>query len=160
MDANPPFPVVSSQRQLAVIMFTDAVGFSAKMHEQEIATLNRIERDREVMQRIFDGHSGTVLKSTGDGQLVQFGSAVQAVASAQEIQRHFVGRTDPAYAESALRYRISVHLGDVFVGNGDVMGDGVNIAARLVDLATPNGIVISETVYEVVKNKLPLHVQR
>lgn len=160
METAPPFPVISSQRQLAVIMFTDAVGYSAKMHEQEIATLNRLERDTEVMRRIIEGHAGTVLKSTGDGLLIQFISAVQAVACAQEIQRHFIGRTDPAYAQTALRYRISVHLGDVFVGNGDVMGDGVNIAARLVDQAPPNGIVISHMVYDVVKNKLPLHVQR
>lgn len=160
MEATPPFPVVSTQRQLAVIMFTDAVGYSAKMHEQELATLNRIERDTEVMRRIIGERSGTVLKSTGDGLLVQFVSAVEAVASAQEIQRFFANRTDPVYAQSALRYRIGIHLGDIFVGNGDAMGDGVNIAARLVAQAQPGGIVISHTVYDVVKNKLPLQVQR
>lgn len=160
METTPPFPIVSGQRQLSVIMFTDAVGYSAHMHKQEVATLNRLERDTEVMRRVIESHTGTVLKSTGDGLLIQFVSAVQAVACAQEIQRHFANRTDPAYAKSALRYRIGVHLGDVFVGNGDVMGDGVNIAARLVGQAPPGGIIISHTVYDVVKNKLPLHVQR
>lgn len=160
METTPPFPIVSGQRQLSVIMFTDAVGYSTRMHEQEIATLNRLERDTEVMRPIIEAHTGTVLKSTGDGLLIQFVSAVQAVACAQEIQRLFSARTDPAYAKSALRYRIGVHLGDVFVGNGDVMGDGVNIAARLVGQAPPGGIVISHMVYDVVKNKLPLHVLR
>ncbi|HWA27892.1 MAG TPA: adenylate/guanylate cyclase domain-containing protein [Lacunisphaera sp.] len=161
MDATPPFPVVSTQRQLAVIMFTDAVGYSAKMHEQELATLNRIERDTEVMRRHFGEHSGTVLKSTGDGLLVQFVSAVEAVACALAIQRFFAAnRSDPTHTQSALRHRIGIHLGDVFVGNGDAMGDGVNIAARLVTQSQPGGIVISQTVYDVVKNKLPLNVQR
>jgi len=159
MDATPPFPVVSTQRQLAVIMFTDAVGYTAKMHEQELATLNRIERDTEAMRRHFSEHSGTVLKSTGDGLLVQFVSAVEAVACALAIQRFFAAnRTDST--ASALRHRIGIHLGDVFVGNGDAMGDGVNIAARLVTQSQPGGIVVSQTVYDVVKNKLPLNVQR
>jgi class 3 adenylate cyclase len=161
METAPPFPIVSSQRQLSVIMFTDAVGFSARMQEQELATLNRLERDTAVMRRVIESHAGTVLKSTGDGLLIQFVSAVQAVACALEIQHHFAAQAaDPAYAKSLLRYRIGIHLGDVFVGNGDVMGDGVNIAARLVGQAIPGGIVISQMVYDVVKNKLPLHVQR
>ena len=160
METTPPFPIVSSQRQLSVIMFTDAVSYSARMNVHEVATLHRLERDTEAMRRVIGSHAGTVLKSTGDGLLIQFVSAVQAVACAQEIQRHFASLTDPAFAQSALRYRIGVHLGDVFVGNGDVMGDGVNIAARLVGQAPPGGIVISHMVYDVLKNKLPLHVQR
>lgn len=160
METAPPFQVVTGQRQLAVIMFTDAVGYSAQMHEQEIATLNRLERDVAAMRRIAESHSGLVLKSTGDGLLIQFTSAVEAVASALEIQRYFQSRTDSGVSTSTLRHRIGVHLGDVFVGNGDAMGDGVNIAARLVNEAQPGGIVISHMVYDVVKNKLPLHVQR
>jgi class 3 adenylate cyclase len=160
METQPPFQVVSGQRQLAVIMFTDAVGFSAQMHEQEVATLNRIERDSEAMRRIAISHDGTVLKSTGDGLLIQFASAVQAVASALEIQEHFRTRHAAGVTTSTLRHRVAVHLGDVFVGQGDVMGDGVNIAARLVGEALPGGIAISQTVYDVVKNKMPLNVLR
>lgn len=160
METTPPFPIVSGQRQLSVIMFTDAVGYSARMHAQEVATLNRVERDAEIMRRIIESQSGTVLKSTGDGLLIQFTSAVQAVACAQEIQRLFSTPTDPGDSRLVLRYRIGIHLGDVFVGNGDAMGDGVNIAARLVGLAPPGGILISQTVYDVVKNKLPLQVLR
>ncbi len=160
METTPPFPVISSQRQLSVIMFTDAVGFSARMHEQEVATLNRVERDTEIMRRMIEAQSGTVMKSTGDGLLIQFTSAVQAVACAIEIQRLFSAPAEAPSSRMVLRYRVGIHLGDVFVGNGDVMGDGVNIAARLVNLAPAGGILISQTVYDVVKNKLPLQVLR
>lgn len=157
MKASPPFPVVTGQRQLAAIMFTDAVGFSAQMHEEELATLNRVERDLAAIRRIVEDRSGAVLKMTGDGLLIQFASAVEAVASALEIQRHFHTREQVGVTRSTLRHRVGIHLGDVFVTPDDVMGDGVNIAARLVAVAPPDGIVISETVFNVVKNKLTLH---
>lgn len=159
MEATPPFQVVTGQRQLAAIMFTDAVGYSAQMHDQELATLNRLERDTGLMRRIASDRGGTFLKSTGDGLLIQFSSAVEAVAASLEIQREFVSRAESGVSKSTLRHRIGIHLGDVFVSEGDVMGDGVNIAARLVAEALPGGIIISEMVYAVVKNKLPLHVQ-
>jgi class 3 adenylate cyclase len=159
MEATPPFQVVTGQRQLAAIMFTDAVGYSAQMHDQELATLNRLERDAGLMRRLVSDRSGTVLKSTGDGLLIQFSSAVEAVAASLDIQREFQSRTDSGVSTSTLRHRIGIHLGDVFVSEGDVMGDGVNIAARLVAEALPGGIVISEMVYALVKNKLPLHVR-
>lgn len=160
MEAAPPFQVVSGQRQLAAIMFTDAVGYSAQMNEQELATLNRLERDAAAMRRTADSHGGLVLKSTGDGLLIQFSSAVEAVATALEIQRYFHSRTEAGVSTSTLRHRIGIHLGDVFVGNGDAMGDGVNIAARLVTEAPPGGIAISQMVHDVVKNKMPLHLVR
>jgi class 3 adenylate cyclase len=159
MEATPPFQVVTGQRQLAAIMFTDAVGYSAQMHEQELATLNRLERDAALMRRLVSDRGGSVLKSTGDGLLIQFSSAVEAVAAALDIQREFQSRTDSGVSASTLRHRIGIHLGDVFVSEGDVMGDGVNIAARLVAEALPGGIVISEMVHALVKNKLPLHVR-
>lgn len=137
-------------------MFTDAVSFSAQMNAQEVATLNRMERDMEVMRRIALAHSGVVLKSTGDGLLIRFGSAVQAVSCALEIQQGFAPRRGPAPAGGDLRHRVGIHLGDVFVHGDDVMGDGVNIAARLVAEAPPGGIIISQVVHEVVKNKLSL----
>ena len=156
----PPFQVVSGQRQLAVIMFTDAVGYSAQMNEQELATLNRLERDAAAMRRMAESRGGLVLKSTGDGLLIQFSSAVDAVSCALEIQRYFHSRTESGVSTSSMRHRIGIHLGDVFVGNGDAMGDGVNIAARLVTESLPGGIAISQTVHDVVKNKMPLHLMR
>jgi len=160
MEAAPPFPVVTGQRQLAAIMFTDVVGYSAQMHDEELATLNRVERDLASMRRTVENRSGSVIKMTGDGLLIQFGSAVEAVACALEIQRTFHSRLEAGVISSPLRHRIGIHLGDVFVSQGDVMGDGVNIAARLVAVAPPGGIVISHMIYEVVKNKLPLHTVR
>jgi class 3 adenylate cyclase len=160
METQPPFPIVTGQRQLAVIMFTDAVGYSARMHEQEVATLNRLERDTGLMRRLVEAHAGAVIKSTGDGLMIQFASAVHAITCALEIQRELAARATAGVTSNPLRHRIGVHLGDVFAHAGDLMGDGVNIAARLVGEAPPGGIVISQTVFDVVKNKLPLHTMR
>jgi class 3 adenylate cyclase len=160
MEAAPPFPVVTGQRQLAAIMFTDVVGYSAQMHDAELATLNRVERDLASMRRTVENRSGSVMKMTGDGLLIQFTSAVEAVACALEIQRTFHSRLEAGVISSPLRHRIGIHVGDVFLTEGDVMGDGVNIAARLVAIAPPGGIVISQMVFEMVKNKLPLHTVR
>jgi class 3 adenylate cyclase len=160
MEAAPPFPVVTGQRQLAAIMFTDVVGYSAQMHDAELATLNRVERDLAAMRRTVEHRAGSVMKMTGDGLLIQFTSAVEAVACALEIQRTFQSRLDAGVISSPLRHRIGIHVGDVFVTGDDVMGDGVNIAARLVAVAPPGGIVISQMVFEMVKNKLPLHTVR
>src|SRR5205085_12299528 len=120
MDATPPFPVVTGQRQLTVIMFTDAVGYSAQMHAEEVATLNRIERDSQLIRDSVGLHGGNVLKSTGDGLLIQFASAVEALRCALEVQTKFAERN--ATSATQLRHRIGIHLGDVFVGNNDVMG--------------------------------------
>lgn len=141
-------------------MFTDAVGYSARMHEQEVATLNRLERDTALMRRLVEAHAGTVVKSTGDGLMIQFVSAVQAIACALEIQRELASRATTGVTSNPLQHRIGVHLGDVFANAGDLMGDGVNIAARLVGEAPAGGILISQTVFDVVKNKLPLHTVR
>lgn len=160
METQPPFPIVTGQRQLAVIMFTDAVGYSARMHEQEVATLNRLERDTALMRRLVETHAGIVIKSTGDGLMIQFASAVQALTCALEIQRELAARAAAGVTSNPLRHRIGIHLGDVFANAGDLMGDGVNIAARLVGEAQAGGILISQTVFDVVKNKLPLHAVR
>lgn len=157
METMPPFQVVAGQRQLAAIMFTDAVSFSAQMNAQEVATLHRMERDMDVMRRAAAVHNGTVLKSTGDGLLISFGSAVQAVSCALEIQRGFAPRLQPGADPTSLRHRVGIHLGDVFASGGDIMGDGVNIAARIVNEAPPGGIVVSQMVHELVRNKLSLH---
>jgi class 3 adenylate cyclase len=148
------------QRSLAAIVFTDVVSFSARMQADEEATLRLLARDFAAMRHMCTEHQGSVLKTTGDGLLLYFSSAVQAVACALAMQRHFAheGKTRPA--AEMLIHRVGIHLGDVFVNDQDVMGDGVNIAARLQAEAQPGGICISQTVYDVVKNKLALHVTR
>jgi class 3 adenylate cyclase len=135
-------------RQLAAIVFTDVVGFSAQMGEREEETLKLVQRDAEKIKQLAVAHNGQVLKSTGDGQLMYFGSATDAVRCALELQKMVAGHSE------ALQYRIGIHLGDVFMKSGDVMGDGVNIAARLQAEAQPGGICLSQTVYDVVKNRI------
>lgn len=160
MEPQTPPVVRSGQRSLAAIVFTDVVNFSARMQTDEELTLHILQRDFEAMRRICVAHQGTVLKTTGDGLLLYFTSAVQAVACALATQRYFAGQAKTQPAAETLTHRFGVHLGDVFVNDQDVMGDGVNIAARLQAEAHPGGICISKTVYDVVKNKLELHVTR
>lgn len=148
------------QRSLAAIVFTDVVSFSARMQTDEEATLTLLKRDFDTIREICTQHQGSVLKTTGDGLLLYFSSAVQAVACALAMQRFFAEQAKTRPAAQSLVHRLGIHLGDVFVNDQDVMGDGVNIAARLQAEAEPGGICISQTVYDVVKNKLALHVTR
>lgn len=158
MESFPPYPIGPGQRTLAAIVFTDVVSFSARMQADEEKTLAMLERDFAAMRKICTRYSGSVLKTTGDGLLLYFTSAVQAVACALRIQRHFAEAARSLPPNEVLGHRVGIHLGDVFVNDQDVMGDGVNIASRLQAEAEPGGICISQTVYDVVKNKLALKV--
>jgi len=161
MESNPSNPSLGpGHRSLAAIVFTDVVSFSARMQTDEEVTLRLLARDFAAMRRMSAEHQGAVLKTTGDGLLLHFSSAVQAVACALAMQRHFASEAKSLTAADTLVHRVGIHLGDVFVNDDDVMGDGVNIAARLQAEAQPGGICISQTVYDVVKNKLALHVIR
>ncbi len=159
METTAPRPG-PGQRSLAAIVFTDVVSFSALMQNDEETTLRLLHRDFAAMRQICAEHQGSVLKTTGDGLLLYFSSAVQAVACALAMQRLFAEQARSQPAKETLTHRVGIHLGDVFVNDQDVMGDGVNIAARLQAEAQPGGICISQTVYDVVKNKLALHVTR
>jgi class 3 adenylate cyclase len=147
-----------SQRTLAAIVFTDVVSFSARMHTDEVGTLKLLQRDFAEMRRLCAEHEGEVLKTTGDGLLLTFTSAVQAVACALAMQRQFAQEAKDSSTGTGLQHRIGIHLGDVLVQDKDVMGDGVNIASRIQSEAEPGGICISQTVYDVVKNKLQMQV--
>jgi class 3 adenylate cyclase len=166
MDHPPPSPALPSkssgpgQRSLAAIVFTDTVNFSARMQADEVATLRLLKRDFDAIREICTQHHGSVLKTTGDGLLLYFSSAVQAVAGALAMQRAFAEKTRTQPPEECLTHRVGIHLGDIFVNDQDVMGDGVNIAARLQAEAEPGGICISQTVYDVVRNKLAMRVTR
>jgi class 3 adenylate cyclase len=153
-----PEALASGGRMLAAIVFTDTVGFSAIMRKDEERAMRLIARDLETMKATCGSFGGQVLKSTGDGLLMLFTSAVQAVACALEIQREFHKQNLERPKDERLRHRIGIHLGDVFQNAGDVMGDGVNIAARLQTEAVPGGICLSQTVYDVVHNRLPFYV--
>ncbi|MEM9006578.1 MAG: protein kinase [Cyanobacteria bacterium P01_F01_bin.86] len=146
------------QRTLAAIVLTDAVGFSARMSVDEETTLSLIHNDLKLFETLCKQFEGRVIKSTGDGLLMYFVSAVQAVNCSLEIQRQLVQEHEKQDIEDPLLHRIGIHLGDVFFKNSDVMGNGVNIAARLQTEAYPGGICISQIVYDVVKSRLELNV--
>lgn len=155
VNANLP-PEIKGHRSLAAIVFTDGVGFSALMSADEERTLELIRRDLQLMSECCMKFEGHVLKSTGDGLLIYFASAISAVACALEIQKALATAATNLSPDDILRHRIGIHLGDVFFSEDDVMGNGVNIAARLQTLAPPGGICISQTVYDVVKSGLPV----
>lgn len=142
------------QRTLATVVFTDCVGFSARMSMDEDHTLDLIRRDLKFMKQLCGRYEGRVLKSTGDGLLMCFTSAVKAVECAMEIQRSITERAIELPPEDALEHRIGIHLADMFITETDVMGNGVNIAARLQTEADPGGICISQTVFDVIKASL------
>lgn len=144
------------QRTLAAIVFTDGVGFSAKMSADEEHTLDLIRRDLQLMREMCQQFAGEVIKSTGDGLLMYFVSAIDAVNCAIEIQTKIATNARQLSPHDVLLHRIGIHLGDVYFNDGDVMGNGVNIAARLEGKAPPGGICLSGTVYEVVKSTLTL----
>ncbi|WP_413165966.1 protein kinase domain-containing protein [Capilliphycus salinus ALCB114379] len=146
------------QRTLAAIVFTDGVGFSARMSTDEEHTLDMIQRDLQLMRETCQQYEGEAIKSTGDGLLMYFVSAVNAVNCAIEIQTQIATNARQLSANDVLLHRIGIHLGDVYFQDGDVMGNGVNIAARLEGKAPPGGICLSGAVYEAIKPTLTLSV--
>jgi len=143
------------QRRLAAVVFTDVVGYSARMERDEAATISGVEADLGRMRMLCVEHGGEVLNSMGDGLMLCFPSVVKGVNFALKVQGEFAARktTNP----DALEHRIGIHLGDVVaLENGSVAGDGVNIASRLEAKAPPGGICMSQIVYETVKGKVSM----
>ncbi len=138
------------QRRLAAILAADVVGYSALMERDEEATYAEFERlKRELIEPCLSRHDGRLIKTTGDGALAEFASPLAAMRCAVEIQDHLASGSSP------LRLRVGLNLGDVIVGqDGDLYGDGINVAVRLEGIADPGGILISEKVYSEVEGKL------
>src|SRR5215813_9534162 len=144
-------------RKLAAIMFTDIVGFSRQMGANETRTLRLLEVHNHIIEQAVAAHRGHVIKTAGDGFLVEFPSVVHAVQCAQQIQAQLRAHNGEQEKDEQIHLRIGVHLGDMVVQpNGDVLGDGVNIASRLQTLAEPDTICISDMVYRDVAQKVPL----
>ncbi len=144
------------QRSLAAIVITDAVGFSKWMSQDEDTALSIINRDLQIIKDLCTSFEGKILKTTGDGVLMYFISGVQAASCAIEIQRKFTAFTQNSQANEHFTHRIGVHLGDIFFNQDDMMGTGVNVAARLEAEAKPGAVCMSQVVYEVVKYRLNL----
>ena len=144
------------ERRLAAILAADVAGYSRLMGADEEGTLARLKAHRrEMIDPKIKEHKGRIVKTTGDGILVEFASVVDAVRSAVEIQRYMIDRNAGMAEEKHIAFRVGVNLGDVIVEGDDLYGDGVNIAARLEALAEPGGICISRTVRDHVHDKLP-----
>ena len=144
-----------AQRRLAAILAADVVGYSRLMEHDEAGTLAALKaRRRDVLAPLITQHHGRIVKLMGDGVLVEFGSAVDAVQCAVELQKGFARANEGVAETSRIVLRIGINLGDVIVEGTDLYGDGVNVAARLEGLAEPGGIYISGSVYDQVKRKL------
>src|SRR5450432_3966252 len=144
-----------AQRRLAAILAADIVGYGRLMERDEIGTLTALKaRHKDVVQPLAAKHQGRIFKVMGDGLLAEFGSAVNAVQYAVELQAAMAAPNFQTPAHRRIVLRIGVNLGDVMVEGSDLYGDGVNIAARLETLAEPGHVYVSETVFNHVRGKV------
>jgi class 3 adenylate cyclase len=150
---NRPRPL---ERKLATILSADVAEYSRLMAEDEEQTLNTFRAQKQIFESLVALHRGRVFNTAGDAILAEFGSTVEAVRCATEVQAAIATRNDQLPRARQIRFRIGVNLGDVIVQGSDLLGDGVNIAARLQAQAEPGGICISGDVYDQIRNKLSL----
>jgi adenylate cyclase len=142
-------------RRLAAILAADVAGYSRLMGMDEEGTLDRLKAHRrQLVDPKIKEHHGRIVKTTGDGLLVEFPSVVDAVRCAAEIQRGVVDRDSEMAEDRRIRFRVGINLGDIIADEGDIFGDGVNVAARLEALAEPGGICISRVVRDQIRDKL------
>ncbi len=146
--------VQGEQRRLSAIMFTDMVGYSSLTQKNERLALELLEEHRRLLRPMFEKHNGVIVKTIGDSFLVSFDNTLNAVLCALETQ-HTLSEYNAASPETVqIKIRIGIHLGDVVHRQGDVYGDGVNIASRVEATAEPGGIAVSEDVFRQVQNKI------
>lgn len=146
----------SLERHLATIMMADVAGYSRMMGEDEERTVRILRGHREVFDALLVQHRGRIFNTAGDAILAEFPSAVEAVRCATEIQAALRTRNEHLPEEQRMWFRIGVNLGDVIVQGDDLLGDGVNVAARIQSIAEPGGVCISGSVYDQIQNKLSL----
>jgi TolB-like protein/tetratricopeptide (TPR) repeat protein len=147
---------MTTTRRLAAILAADVAGYSRLMGADEEGTLERLKAlRRELVDPKIAAHHGRIVKTTGDGLLVEFASVVDAVRCAVAVQQAMPGRNTGVTAENRIELRIGINLGDVIVEGDDLYGDGVNIAARIEALADAGGVFVSNTVHDHVRDRLP-----
>jgi TolB-like protein/class 3 adenylate cyclase len=145
---------MSAERRLAAIVAADVVGYSRLMGEDEVGTARAVREHREAARPLVTAHGGRIVKTLGDGVLLEFPSVVAAVECAIAVQKLMTERNADVPEPRRIVYRIGVHLGDVLIEGDDILGDGVNIAARLETIAPPGGITLSEDAYRQVRGKV------
>jgi adenylate cyclase len=144
------------RRRLTTLLCADAAGYTRLMGADEAGTLATLRRRRAAMATLIERHEGRIVNTWGDAIIAEFSSVVEAVQCAVETQQELSGHNDELPEEQRMNFRIGINLGDVMLEGDDVYGDGVNIAARLQELAEPGGILISGPVYDQVRNKLSI----
>jgi len=148
---------MTATRRLAAILAADVAGYSRLIGADEGGTLQKLKAIRaELIDPKIAAHNGRLVKTTGDGFLVEFGSVVDALQCATEVQAGMAQRNAPTPADKRIEFRIGINMGDIVVEDGDIFGDAVNVAARLEALAQPGGICVSARVQEDAAGKLGL----
>ena len=143
-------------RRLAAIVAADLAGYSRLMGLDEVGTAHALREHRKVTDALVAKHGGRLVKSTGDGMLLEFPSVVDAVECAVAVQAVMAQRNEGVPQDGRMLFRVGVNLGDILIEGDDILGDGVNVAARLEGIAEPGGICISSSTYEQVRGKVPV----
>src|SRR5450432_1028270 len=151
---------MSETRKIAAILVADVVGYSRLAGADEDRTLSRLRGLRsDLIDPAVGAHHGRIVKRTGDGSIIEFRSVVDAVRCAIEVQNGLIDRNAGVSADRRIEFRVGIHVGDVVEeSDGDLMGDGVNIAARLEGIAQPGSICLSEQAYRQVSARLDMTV--
>jgi TolB-like protein/class 3 adenylate cyclase len=145
------------ERRLAAVLAADVAGYSRLMGADEEATLARLKAIRRALvDPTIAAHRGRIVKTTGDGMLVEFASAVDAARSAVELQRGMTEQNEGVPQEKRIEFRIGIHVGDIIIDDNDIFGDGVNIAARLEGIAEPGGVCISDDAQRQIRGKVDI----
>ena len=145
------------ERRLAAVLAADVAGYSRLMGADEEGTLARLKAFRKTLTdpKIVE-HRGRIVKTTGDGMLIEFASAVDAARCAFEIQRGMAGQNTDVPQPVRIEFRIGIHVGDIIIDDNDIFGDGVNIAARLEGIAEPGGVCISDDAHRQICGKVDM----
>src|ERR1700676_4323313 len=141
-------------RRLAAIVAADVAGYSRLMGLDEVGTARTLREHRKVTDALVEKHGGRIVKTTGDGVLLEFPSVVDAVECAVAVQAGVAGGNDGTPQNPRMLFRIGINLGDILIEGDDILGDGVNVAARLEGIAEPGGICISASAHDQVRGKV------
>jgi len=144
------------KRRLAAIMCADVAQYSKLMERDEDGTLDRLKAYRSVMSSLTEGHNGRIVNTWGDAVIIEFSSVTEAVQCAVDIQNELSLRNAELPDLNRMEFRIGINLGDIMVEGEDIYGDGVNVAARLQEIAPRGGIMLSQSVYDQVKTRMAL----